>query len=174
MELLAALGIVLQQRRRGELRAILVRKALEHVAVLGGADGVQEAEGPAQEGRETDAEDGPDVALHGARDDAVLFVLWFVGWGVGEGCVCGEGKKMGIEIRKSGSKSKSQDQNNPTDHANQPTNQPTHLEGEDGLVDEARDEAVLHLLLGELGPRVALHVPLHDLLPSVWFRWFSC
>lgn len=42
---------------------------------------------------------------------------------------------------------------------------PTHLEAEDGLVDEARDEAVLHLLLAQLGPRVAaLDVPLHDLL----------
>lgn len=39
------------------------------------------------------------------------------------------------------------------------------LEAEDGLIDEARDEAVLDLLLAQLGPRVtALDVPLDDLL----------
>lgn len=45
---------------------------LEHVTVLLGPDGVEEAEGAPEEWREPDAEDRADVPVHRARDDAVL------------------------------------------------------------------------------------------------------
>lgn len=72
MKLLIRLGMILQQWRRGELLAVLVRKALQHVAVLGGPDGVDQAERPAEERREANAKHRANVAFDRGGDHAVL------------------------------------------------------------------------------------------------------
>ena len=59
MKLLPALRIILQKRRRRELLAILIRKPLQHIAVLLRANRIYEAERPTQERREADAKHGP-------------------------------------------------------------------------------------------------------------------
>mmetsp|Transcript_21305 Transcript_21305/g.46147 ORF Transcript_21305/g.46147 Transcript_21305/m.46147 type:complete len:207 (+) Transcript_21305:259-879(+) len=72
VELLARLGIVLEDLRRLEVRPPQVPVSVHLVHELLRALRVQHAEGPAQERGKADAEDCADVSVGGCADDLVL------------------------------------------------------------------------------------------------------